>query len=185
MINVYTIYKIIIFMFKYLWIKLFHFFDFSVLSIKTMMSRCRWSSEFNIIGKSKIKLGIIECATNTRLAATAGGYLEVGDHCYFNRNCTLNSRNSIIIGNRCTLGPNVCIFDHDHEFGRNGQTGKFKIGNIQIGDNCWIGAGVIILRNTFIGNNCVIGAGCIVKGTIPDNSLVCMDRELKIIPLHE
>ncbi len=45
-------------------------------------------------------------------------------------------------------------------------------GNISIGDNCFIGEGVIILLNTSIGSNCIIGAGSIVKGTFPSNSVI-------------
>jgi acetyltransferase-like isoleucine patch superfamily enzyme len=45
-------------------------------------------------------------------------------------------------------------------------------GKIQIGDNTFIGMNAIILPNTTIGNNCVIGAGSVVRGRIPDNSIV-------------
>jgi len=178
-------YKIMIFLHKSFWVKIFHISGFSLSSFKSLTSRCRWTTEVSIVGKSKMKLGVIECAPNTRLASTAGGNLIIGNHCYFNRNCTVNSRKQISIGGGSTFGPNVCIFDHDHGFGKNGQTGEFKLGTIEIGENCWIGAGTVILRDTCIGNNCVIGAGCIVKGIIPDNSLVLMDRQLIIKPLHD
>lgn len=180
-----TAYKMCIFLLKFVWNKLFHFNYFSLSSAKAFKSRCRWTSEFPVIGRSTFNLGVIECASNTRLAAVAGGSLRIGDHCFFNRNCTVISRNSISIGNTCTFGPNVCIYDHDHDFGKNGQTGKFKLGSVDIGDNCWIGANAVIMRNTVIGKNCVVGAGSIVKGIIPDNSIVSMGSELIIKPLHD
>lgn len=43
---------------------------------------------------------------------------------------------------------------------------------VTIGDNVFIGAGAIVLPGSNIGNNCIIGAGCVVKGMIPDNSVV-------------
>ena len=49
-----------------------------------------------------------------------------------------------------------------------------------IGDNCWIGAGVIILKGTNIGEGSIIGAGCIIKGVIPPHSIVTMNRQLSI-----
>lgn len=180
-----TIYKIFVFLTKIIFIKLFHYSGLVIKSAKTLTSRCRWTTEFAIIGKSKLSIGMIESAAYTRLAAVSGGNLKIGDHCFFNRNCTIISRNSIEIGEGCTLGPNVCIYDHDHVFGRNGQTGQFKLGKIIIGDNCWIGADAIILRDTVIGKNCVIAAGCVVKGNIPDSSIVSMQRELIIKPLHD
>lgn len=179
------LYKMLIFFFKFLWNKISHFTSFSLSSPKAIKSRCRWTSEYAVIGKSNMKLGMIECASYTRLAAVSGGNLKIGDHCFFNRNCTVISRNNIVIGDTCTFGPNVCIYDHDHEIGKNGQTGKFKLGNVEIGNNCWVGANAIIMRDTTIGNNCVIGAGSIVKGNIPDNSLVSMERNTSIKPLRD
>ena len=40
---------------------------------------------------------------------------------------------------------------------------------ITIGDNAWIGAGVIICPGVNIGKNSVIGAGSVVTKDIPDN----------------
>jgi acetyltransferase-like isoleucine patch superfamily enzyme len=45
-------------------------------------------------------------------------------------------------------------------------------GKITIGDNVFIGMNSIILPNTTIGNNCVIGAGSVLRGNIPDDSVV-------------
>ena len=40
---------------------------------------------------------------------------------------------------------------------------------IKIGNNCWIGANVVILPDVTIGDNSVIGAGSIVTKDIPAN----------------
>jgi acetyltransferase-like isoleucine patch superfamily enzyme len=45
-------------------------------------------------------------------------------------------------------------------------------GPIKIGNNSFIGMDAIILPNTTIGSNCIIGAGSVIRGIIPDNSLV-------------
>lgn len=44
-----------------------------------------------------------------------------------------------------------------------------RIGRVEIGDNVFVGAGVIILPNVKIGSNVVIGAGSVVIRDIPDN----------------
>jgi acetyltransferase-like isoleucine patch superfamily enzyme len=56
-------------------------------------------------------------------------------------------------------------------------------GTITIGNNCFIGEGVIILPNTTIGDNCIIGAGSIVKGTFPSDSVIagCPSRVISSI----
>ena len=43
---------------------------------------------------------------------------------------------------------------------------------IVVGANTFIGEDAIILPGTTIGQDCVIGAGAVVRGKIPDNSLV-------------
>lgn len=45
------------------------------------------------------------------------------------------------------------------------------MGEIVIGDNCFIGLRAIILPGVNIGRNCVIGAGAVVNRNIPDNSI--------------
>lgn len=71
------------------------------------------------------------------------------------------------------FGPGVKIFDNNHRFIKSeGVRSDLNIGNINIGDNCWIASDVIILKGADIGNNCVIGAGCIVDRKIPDNTIV-------------
>ena len=103
---------------------------------------------------------------------------------YLNRNCLVTAHKCIKIGDDCSFGPNVVMYDHDHCFDHNGKKEGFNTGEINIGNNCWIGAGVTILRGTNIGDNCVIGAGTVVKGDIPANSLVMQRRELVIKKLE-
>ena len=43
---------------------------------------------------------------------------------------------------------------------------------IRIGNNVFIGKKSIIMPNCEIGNNCIIGAGAVVRGKIPDGSVV-------------
>ncbi|MGL6298041.1 MAG: DapH/DapD/GlmU-related protein, partial [Methanobacteriaceae archaeon] len=48
---------------------------------------------------------------------------------------------------------------------------KTESAPVKIGDNVWIGGGVIILPGVTIGDNSVIGAGSIVSKSIPSNKL--------------
>lgn len=105
-----------------------------------------------------------------------GGEIVIGNNCYFNTNCSITSMKKIQIGNYSTFGNNVVIVDHDHDF-KNNTKGRFKNGEVLIGDNVWIGANCVILKNTIIGNNVVIGAGSVVKGTIPSNTVLIEKHE--------
>lgn len=116
--------------------------------------------------------------TNVHIISAAEGELFIGDHVFFNRNCIVVCREHIEIGNHCLFGPNVCIYDHDHLFDADGVASTdYKTGRIEIGDGCWIGAGVIILRGSRIGSGSVIGAGAIIKGEIPKKSIVTVHQE--------
>ena len=66
------------------------------------------------------------------------------------------------IGNNCHIFQNVTI-------GTNGSaTGP------TIGDNCFFGAGCVVIGNIFIGNNVSVGANAVVVKDIPDNcTVVC------------
>ena len=106
-----------------------------------------------------------------------GGFVIIGDNCFFNNDCSINALNEIEIGSGSIFGENVKIYDHNHRFKNNSipiQEQGYSIGKVQIGRNCWIGSNVTILKNSKIGNNCVIGAGCVISGTIEDGMIVKM-----------
>ena len=138
-------------------------------------------TEITINSKGKI---LIErwVQTNKRVTFTAiDGELSIGRNTTFNRNSIVICRDKITIGDNCSFGPNVCIYDHDHKFDKQGTKNKgYKTSPVIIEDNCWIGANVIILRGTHIGQGSVIGAGTVIKGEIPPFSLVKSDRKLDI-----
>ena len=134
----------------------------------------------NIIIKKNISI-----KKGARIGVNKGGKIII-DSCAINNNSIIVSLGEISIGSNVSIGPNVCIYDHDHAFGENGKIiNKYKIGRVSIGNNVWIGAGSIILRDTIIGDNCVIGAGTIVKGEIPNNCLVTSDRKMIISKLEK
>ena len=118
---------------------------------------------------------------NVYLASS--GSLMIGNNVFFNRNTIVVCREQVTIGDNCIIGPNVCVYDHDHIFDASGIKEGFKTRPVRIGNNCWIGAGVIILKGSIIGNNCVIGAGTVVTGMIPDGSIVKSNRDYTTVPI--
>ena len=90
---------------------------------------------------------------------------------------TIYSRESIRIGKHTSIGGNVKIFDHDfhpidpQERLEHPNSGM-KTKPVDIGENVFIGANVIILKGSKIGNNCVIGAGAVGSGTFEDNTVI-------------
>lgn len=113
-----------------------------------------------------------------------GGKIIIGDGCFFNNYCSLNSHASIKIGNNCLFGENVKMYDHNHCYKNSSHLIKdqgFTVAPIMIGNNCWISSNCTILKGVTIGNNCIIGAGCVIYKNIPDNSVVVNKQTLSII----
>ncbi len=75
----------------------------------------------------------------------------------------------IEIGNNVVLAPRCHVLTHDasmHLF-----LNATRIGQVKIKDNCFIGAGSIILPNVTIGPNAVVGAGSVVTKDVPADSV--------------
>lgn len=49
-----------------------------------------------------------------------GASLVIEDGVYMNEGCRVTAIESVCIGERTLFGPNVQIYDHDHEFNRGG-----------------------------------------------------------------
>ena len=144
----------------------------------------QWSAGFKIT-KGKVLIGkYFGMKKGAYIAAVNGGEVKLGNNVSLNRNCMIICHDSIIIGDNCAIGPHTLIYDHDHKFGYKGIKSGFNTSPVEVENNCWIGAGVVILRGTHIGEGCIIGAGCVVKGDIPPHSLVTADRNLNIVPIN-
>ncbi len=88
----------------------------------------------------------------------------------------------IHIGDNVTISMEVMILCHDYTlttaFSTTGRRIERHEGEpnfrkpVKIGNNCFIGARASLLPGTVIGDNCIIGACAVVKGTIPEGSIV-------------
>lgn len=90
-------------------------------------------------------------------------------------NVTIYSHNSITIGHYTLLGAGVKIWDTDfHSLDASTRllsSDKGLSSPITIGENCFIGAGSLILKGVSIGDNAVVGAGSVVTKDIPQNQI--------------
>ncbi|CBK79361.1 Bacterial transferase hexapeptide (three repeats) [Coprococcus catus GD/7] len=122
---------------------------------------------------------------NTIITVRNGAQLYMGKKSSLNADCKVICQKKICIGENTIFGPNVLIYDHDHVYDADGvKRNEFECDNVVIGNNCWIGAGTIILKGTNIGNNCVIAAGSVVKGRIPSGQLLVQKRHGTLFDLN-
>jgi acetyltransferase-like isoleucine patch superfamily enzyme len=102
--------------------------------------------------------------------------IVIGDEASFNGTSIVCRSSSIYIGARTMIGPNVTIIDSPfHSLWplelRNSYSNQALDASVEIGEDVWIGAHVIILPGSKIGSGSVIGAGSIVRGPVPPNCL--------------
>ncbi|MCR4803969.1 MAG: acyltransferase [Lachnospiraceae bacterium] len=162
-------------MLKMTWIKLFHLTKFK----GPIVSWISPLTEITIDG-GKLEIGKnFKMRDGAKIRVRKGAICQIGNNSFVNSNGMIVCHEKIIVGENVEFGPNVQLYDHDHDFRVEGglKAGKFKTSPIVIGDNVWIGANTVILRGTTIGNHAVIGAGSVVKGNVPEGAVLVQKRE--------
>lgn len=100
--------------------------------------------------------------------------ISIGDGCYLNRYTILDAAESIVLGEKCMLGPFCVIIDHDHglEAGRDVQDQPLVTAPIRLGRAVWLGAHVTVLKGVTIGDGAVIAAGSVVTKDVAADAIV-------------
>jgi acetyltransferase-like isoleucine patch superfamily enzyme len=100
--------------------------------------------------------------------------------------------NLITLGDRLVVSSNVIFLTHDYSYttslisiNKQPKTDIGILGPIFIGNNVFIGMNTILLPGTKIGNNVIVGAGSVIRGTIPDNSVVSGNPAVVIADIKE
>lgn len=102
-----------------------------------------------------------------------GGTVRIGKGSEIGERCRISIANSLEIGEKVLLSPNVYITDCDHEY-RNVDIPIIDQGIVQkgqkvsIGDGSYIGINAVIVGNIKIGKHCAIGANSVVIKDVPD-----------------
>lgn len=101
------------------------------------------------------------------------GAVRIGQGSEIGERCRISIANSLNMGEKVLLSPNVYITDCDHEY-RNLEAPVIDQGIVQkgqtvsIGDGSYIGINAVIVGNVKIGKHCVIGANSVVTKDVPD-----------------
>lgn len=98
---------------------------------------------------------------------------------------TICASKSVRIGQRCLVGADVIISDTDfHPMMPEGRRYRSETEAaaepVEIGNDVFVGARVVILKGVSIGNGSVIGAGSVVTKNIPAG-VICAGNPAKVI----
>ncbi|WP_416862194.1 acyltransferase [Helicobacter ganmani] len=109
-------------------------------------------------------------------SSCGGGYIIVKKRTYINNNFALTAlRHKITIGENCFIGVNFQALNADFHGIRIKERSNYdaiKSTDIDIGDDCFIGNNVIILKGVKLGRGCVVAAGSVVTQSFEADSLI-------------
>ncbi|GAB4448652.1 MAG: sugar O-acetyltransferase [Chloroflexi bacterium OHK40] len=110
-----------------------------------------------------------------------GYQIRIGARTFINYGAVLLDVAPITIGEDAQLGPNVQLLTPTHPLDPELRRAKWEAAEpITLGDNVWLGGGVIVLPGVSIGANTVVGAGAVVTKDLPAN-VVAVGNPARVI----
>jgi acetyltransferase-like isoleucine patch superfamily enzyme len=104
-----------------------------------------------------------------------GGWVKIGSQTSVQGHCQFSAYvSSIEIGEHCQIAPFCCFFPYDHGVQPGIPIHKQPLeskGPIIIGDDVWLGTGVIVLSNVRIGDGAMVAAGSVVTKDVPPGAI--------------
>ena len=97
-------------------------------------------------------------------------HFSIGENSHINRDCILDARASITIGNNVSISFRTNILTGSHDTQSPVFDGDFAA--ITIDDYAWLGAGCTILRGVHIGRGAVVCAGAVVTKDVAPYTIV-------------
>ena len=117
---------------------------------------------------------------NTRIECTGGLQsvgkgIKIGNRTTFGNDCMFGAAGGIEIGDDVVAGQFIRFHSENHNYNdmtklirTQGVTHK----GIKVGNNCWIGAGVVFLDGAELGDGCVVGANAVVTKKFSNNVVI-------------
>lgn len=132
-------------------------------------------SKNGVVLGDNVKIGDYTKILCTGTIRSIGEGVEIGNNCGIAENCFFGAAGGIKIGNDVIMGQNVRFHSENHNYNDLDQLirlqGVTRQG-IKIGNNCWIGAGVVFLDGAELGDGCIVGANSVVNRKFGDNNII-------------
>jgi len=110
-----------------------------------------------------------------------GSNIRIGARTFVNFGLVALDVAPITIGEDVQIGPNVQLLTPTHPLDAELRRAKWEGAEpIVIGDNVWLGGGVIVLPGVTIGANTVVGAGAVVARNLPPD-VVAVGNPARVI----
>jgi acetyltransferase-like isoleucine patch superfamily enzyme len=127
---------------------------------------------FNDSSGESVTLGdSVHLHRETIIQTGSGGRVSIGDETHIQPRCQFSAyKGPIVVGRRVEIAPCCAFYSYDHGIAPDLPIREQSIntkGGILLGDDAWLGYGVIVLDGVHIGKGAVIGAGSVVTRNIP------------------
>jgi acetyltransferase-like isoleucine patch superfamily enzyme len=103
---------------------------------------------------------------NVWITAPGRARVRIGEGTFLNMGVMIAAEQLVEIGDHCMLANGCFVSDSSHRYDEPDTPitwqGFQSKGPTRIGDNCWLGANVVVTSGVTIGDRCVIGANSVV-----------------------
>ena len=107
--------------------------------------------------------------------------MRIGNNCRIFSDLTLSEPYLVSIGDNVTISTNCYFLTHDNSVIKFMDNATDIMGEIVIGDNCFIGANAIILPGISLAKGTIVGAGAVVCKSINEEGCVIAGNPAKIV----
>lgn len=132
-------------------------------------------SEWGVNLGRNVNIGPFTIIQATGIMTNLGKGLYIGDNSGVGAFSFFGCGGGVKIGKNVIMGQYISFHAENHNYDRYDipirEQGVVRKG-ITIGDNCWVGSKVTFIDGVVVGSGCVIAAGSVVRGVIPDNSVI-------------
>jgi acetyltransferase-like isoleucine patch superfamily enzyme len=139
----------------------------------------RWPLEGNVLealreGRLELGEGVL-LEPGVWITAPGRARVRIGAGSFLNKGVMVASQELVEIGEHCMLANGCFISDANHRFADPAVPitwqGFETRGPTRVGDNCWLGANVVVTSGVSIGERCVVGANSVVTHDLPPLSI--------------
>ncbi len=139
----------------------------------------RWPVHGNVLeamqqGRLQVGAGVL-LEPNVWITAPGRAQVKIGKGTFLNMGVMIASEQLVEVGEHCMLANGCFVSDASHRYDDPERPitwqGFESKGPTRIGDNCWLGANVVVTSGVSIGERCVIGANSVVTRDIESFSV--------------
>ena len=131
------------------------------------------AASVRIHGRCAISIGD-RVAFRENVLIAGNGSLYVGSGTAINEYTMIGCTEMISIGDNCMLAPYCYVLDVDHEFASTSipiRDQGYRHSPVKIGNDVWLGTGVVVTKGVTIGDGCIVAANSVVTKDIPPFSI--------------